>query len=1410
MLTQRRYIEFFDIDKEFYKCVDEKIINASPMFWKKFYPHEKFQKMLSNVISVLSGGRSGKESVWVEGAYGTGKSYAILTLKKLLDASVEEVTEYFNTYNLPQNLLAKLLSVKNNCNVLTVFRDGSANILRDRDLIIAIQESIRDAMKERTLVGGEDALKTKGIEWLSDSVNSKHFQNLIDNDDSYRLSGKDVASIVNELNNSTDRDYVIKLIRLIDEIGRDRNINIFQPDINSLLEWIKGVIKDNALSSIVFIWDEFTEFFKNNRNRLTDFQSIVNLSNVAPFYLIPVTHVSGGLFSGADDDKKKILNRFIEPTSRIELPDGIAFELIGAALRHNTDPTIAKEWKSVSQSINDETHDARKRVAERVGVDESKLREILPLHPYAALVLKYLAEKFQSNQRSMFDFIKADNGDDIKAFQWFIKYHGPYDADSQKLLTVDWLWDFFYEKGKNELSPEIRGILDAYNRQNARSLNEQEKRIFKTILMFIATSRSVNDAEDLLRPNSDNLRLAFTGTEISGVSAITIADNLVRDKIIYERPIAGGKTIFSVATEQVNETEIEQNIEKLKREKRTADLVDEAGLIEVFALKSSLRGRFEVRVATVDDIRQNVGRFNNETQVGQHKHKIPILLCFARDDKESDALFKLIEEESKKPAPTDSVPICFIDMSHSQISNDSWLRYLDAKARQEVLRQRNPQESEEYGRTAKGILETWKNHLITCDFSIWYLPANKSNLRAANLDDLQEQLKEVDRAEYPLALELHYDVIDNMFSASPLKQGAGFGIKQEVGGTYKNQSKPLEKALDGAWNVPAYWQISPGLLISKLKIFIDGYFKESLEVNAEVDLTDMYYKLQAKPYGLMNCNLTAFVLGFLLKEYVQNEGEYYFSDRNIDDVLTQDKLRDLIETVIKDSISPPNRSTEKIIKAKSQEETKFAEGTAAIFQINVGSCFVGKVREMLRSKMKGFAFPIWCLQEVISNNSFSVPGQIIEELINKYVGVANTDNYGDGQAKETQLVKEIGKVFIKTSSVIDDLSKFINRDNCLLGMKKYVASYRNGELKTLSEQLGIGDKYVDGLQEKFNKVDSANWAWNQETAEERIDEVITEYKIIQVSRTFGVNATSFPDLLNSWIEKLKLCRISYDAVKNNGIHENDLFEMLVILRKSGIVSNADKFLEQLEFHKQTLFAFLSSGAVLFKSIAQALLVELSDEQKDEVFHRLPSDTFAADKQTYWTEVEKTVNDYIKNLGRQKLRMAWKEKTNTETPYDWSAQYKVPIIALAPDAELTSAKKYFSIINNLNPDSKMADEALQYIDSITWWDDLVSEEKRDAAFVKGVSKEYSIIINVKDAKDYLQHTITDKPYYWWSNDAVRAKLKELALLKYNASGADRALQIIENLGDPDKVKEYLTRLIKENMTIGLEIIVENGE
>ena len=82
------YRDYFDIDPEYYPQVNEARIKSDPELWKKYYPHESFVRLLGDTIRVIS--KKENVSLWVQGAYGTGKSHTVFTLKKLIEASEEE------------------------------------------------------------------------------------------------------------------------------------------------------------------------------------------------------------------------------------------------------------------------------------------------------------------------------------------------------------------------------------------------------------------------------------------------------------------------------------------------------------------------------------------------------------------------------------------------------------------------------------------------------------------------------------------------------------------------------------------------------------------------------------------------------------------------------------------------------------------------------------------------------------------------------------------------------------------------------------------------------------------------------------------------------------------------------------------------------------------------------------------------------------------------------------------------------------------------------------------------------------------------------------------------------------------------------------------------------------------------
>lgn len=169
-----KYRHYFDIDPDYFPAVNEAVITKNPEMWKKFFPHETFIKLIKNTVSVLE--RKQKLCLWVEGAYGTGKSHAVHTLKKLLDSNDADAREYFQRYSIDSDLCNRFQAVKTSGRILTVHRYGSATIRSDHNLVFAVQESVEKALADAGIENkGGNALKNATISWLSDKDNKSYF-----------------------------------------------------------------------------------------------------------------------------------------------------------------------------------------------------------------------------------------------------------------------------------------------------------------------------------------------------------------------------------------------------------------------------------------------------------------------------------------------------------------------------------------------------------------------------------------------------------------------------------------------------------------------------------------------------------------------------------------------------------------------------------------------------------------------------------------------------------------------------------------------------------------------------------------------------------------------------------------------------------------------------------------------------------------------------------------------------------------------------------------------------------------------------------------------------------------------------------------------------------------------------------
>ena len=113
--------------------------------------------------------------------------------------------------------------------------------------------------------------------------------------------------------------------------------------------------------------------------------------------------------------------------------------------------------------------------------------------------------------------------------------------------------------------------------------------------------------------------------------------------------------------------------------------------------------------------------------------------------------------------------------------------------------------------------------------------------------------------------------------------------------------------------------------------------------------------------------------------------------------------------------------------------------------------------------------------------------------------------------------------------------------------------------------------------------------------------------------------------------------------------------------------------------------------------------------------------------------------------------------------------------------------------------------LEFLERADFFDRLASPEERDKAFRKNIIKSYSVMLDdLDEVRNHLMNVMSSEPYDWFGLPEIDKKLKEMAEYKYNETGCDEALEKIDNMDVAD-VKEYLKRLIKDNMVVGMEII-----
>lgn len=1385
-MASKKYCEYFDVNESYFPCIDESAINAGAP-WETTYPHETFIDLLNSAEKMLGG--TTNRSIWIHGAYGTGKSQCAYALKKILEVPNDELRAYWDRYEpLKKNkaLLEKLIGHKEQ-GVLTAYRYASGSITSPQLLFLAVQESIRAALD--AVPGsykGENTLKESVIAWLTDSSHNAFVNSLLQKPEWVsEFSQSSADEIINSLRKRSD---VSSLMESIFKMAEKEGITALSLTADSLCAWIKDIVAQNH-TKVVLIWDEFSGFFRQNRNSLDEFQKIVALCQETHFYFVIVTHpitsIAGASIS-KDDPMSVVQQRYKQ--IEITLPPNIAFELIGHAF--SVIPAAKDQWEVMTGDLNSKISASKIAVMKAAVVkSDSVMQHMLPIHPMAALVLKNIASAFQSNQRSMFDFIKTPKDLDVHAFQWFIQNTRP-DSD-RSLLTVDMLWDFFYEKGKDYLTSDIKLILDTYPQQT--NLTEKEKVVLKTILIMQAVDQRLGGTIPVLKATDQNLSYAFEGDwDVYENECKSIAKALVKKGVLIQTPIADGKQVYSAAVLAGDGAKIDRLKDEVRKNGTITKLVEEGTqLASALSLTPPLRLRYAVNtdtgalpVVTVT----NFVKMMDQLKVKDTSWHFFAVLALARTDEEAQTFRNMIK---KTIGNAEYKTILVIDALSSPLGLELFEEYVSYSAMSMYYNGNNNQQSKDNARKAREVLDrTWRDRIHDGSFIVWSY-ANQDGEKATGANAVHTIMQTVVLNRYNHVPDFTKGLTESQLKNTQTKQVAkyGFGLS-DVKGLIAGCEKTV---LGKVWNRDTYWsdQELEKEPISIIKRSVDKLIHEAFRENGRISIDEICELLETA-YGFAPCNLTAFVLGFLLKEY---KGDPFRSQdsEGLRESMTPDKLSEMIGNYY----SKKAKTT--YIVSLTPEEKSFYELTEKAWRITPNTCTSPtQASSLIQAKMRDFVYPVWTLEEVDNTGVY--------DIVKKYIALIQSD----GKAAHTIAI-EIGKIGMQRSSCGDHLQALLTADNCLNGMSLFIQHFEGGKLSTLAKEIGASDHVLSDIKKLFSVKHAAQWIAS--TGEDEIRKLTVEYSFVKVTNALlNVSKDSKEGAFKSWRELLKFLGLSCESIQAKYPALNNLFTLLLkIVNYEDILPDNMKMLrDELTIHNTEMHDLLSSPLNSFIDLYAPYLTGFSHEECEIIKNSITEDMFVLSATKGNAVVKKAADDYRKGQAKDQLFRLWSERTGgTKSPKHWSEHYKTPILCCIDPEIYGEAKKAFAVLNSSQHSESEIKMALEFCEGADFFDVIADSDYRNKCFMEQIVGCYSKLLpDITAIRSALEDTDI-APYDWADDPRIKAKIKNMASVEYNAGGSDAAINTIESM-PIDQLKTWLKQLAVSDMELGVKIISNGGK
>lgn len=1382
------YRDYFGIRPDYAPCMTLADINKNPETWLGFYPHDSFVEILRELLKSLNGG---KKTLWITGAYGTGKSHASLVLQKIFAEDEARVLKWLDSpvAQIPDPVRKGLLARRGE-KVLVVYDVNADGVDANNQFLMRLQRGITKALE-----AGGYTIPLKGkLDEVIERIrqDEPHFfakRNEMQTRLSHLHAGINTADTLEK--KLRDANLEAGLVSDAMRVLEARRIYLGL-STEEFLEWVDASLKVNGLSKLVYIWDEFSAFMEHNRTELKTLEQLAEAAQQGRFYFVPVTHMEISSYVAAGSEfARKLNDRFL--FRRLDLPNETALKLAANAFVVKPEKTAewTQErdvlWHSVNRLVENYM------VTNKAGIDALDFKGILPLHPMAAFLLKHLSVAIGSNQRSMFEFL---NGEEFRAFI----EKGGLDVSGYQFLTVDHLWGYFVERDDLGTGQPVQEARAEYARRE-KDLQPDERRVFKAVLLFGLIEQTQGTGHSLLSATEENIQRSFEGDgALQGVDAIL--RNLEQKHCF---------TIVNGRCERFRDRSDTKEIKERKAllEGKFGDLVlkdTESELLKQLKVVN-FGERFDVRATGVNGFSaSSIAKRESFSDIG---NRVLVQFILARDEQEQLRIPDKARELAKQFKDHRMLFVTLPEVSFCRDNAKAWDEFVENSARLTLAEKAGDGASKRVFdtllRTAK---DAWHSKVKIADKLKVYKP--NPNGEPFSEEVTWGQLKRKDwLADYAKQTFKAYtdDLCDFNISAfaqpTALQSWALAGMEFDgfiKSGPWKTVVTTWQKS--GITGDDAWFDANPNHPLTQLRDKCKAWQKNTVGAGNTCSIRKLYIDLQRPPFGLLKVPHSAFVLGFVLKTWLTGQRKLQWTDGVTSKALDAAALAEIIEAVVKDDGANGIR-IEKLICRLSTEEKAFIEQSSMIFgnsplldgTVEAALNAVGTRLEQISQRV-----PLWVLPEYIRAQA-EPSADIMSKVIDALCAANSISSKGDTETRGNK-VKEIGEMLLATPGLAEAMAKYMTPVVFEEAFQRYVDNARP-ELKVAAERLGDSSHiYCRAVKNRFAA--TSGWLWKRGDAESVLEEVYRQTLCAEHIRRLADSSgyMHFEDALNRlsnavlgenkvptefWAKKHPALKRFFELLSRLPGDDVEAFEE-ILTQQDGVIREV--------FFDVTQARQLDAMREIFGEIWPMAIAEAR-----ELYNAFPPDSARADEKNFKAQGRGKIEEYSRTLVSKQVAALWRERTGTESPDEWSRKHALPAecVLTVDDAK--------SIVDAVANPGGVSAERLHFVhDELEKTGAFVDVATAGEKFLKRVLpvRYQKIGFSVSELSNWLCRKLGDVPGRWLTDGRLREATEMFVKQGYDTHARKQAAEKVNMLSDAE-AKILLLKLIDQIPDAGLSVL-----